>query len=187
MTDIQSAAGETKPTPRAISERLVKIRKDVKSAGTAGANFTVAKGNGSAATTPVKQRPSKSMPGPKTPTSAKRNRRQGSASKKESPEAEAEAEDDVGNYGDMDIDTPSKKPTSVVQVVVKKEPGERSASADANASPPKRARKPAVRSHMVGYTSDNEGQEEVDGQGETSASEFMPDDSFDSGAVKMET
>lgn len=92
----------------------------------------------------------------------------------------------------MDVDTPSKKPAFGAQALVKNEPGEDAAIADAataddaGAVTPKRARKATVHPNMVDYPSDNDG-EAVDGLVETSASEFVPDESFKTGvAVKTE-
>ena len=127
---------------------------------------------GSAPSTPAsataKGRVSKTTP--KTPTPRrKRASTQGSSLKKEKPEAE--------DTDDVDVDTPSKKP------VVKAEPGFK-----VEIESPKRERKPAVYHGMVGYPSDPEdgGEVKVDdeGHGETSASDFVPDDSFDSGSVE---
>lgn len=92
----------------------------------------------------------------------------------------------------MDVDTLSKKPASGSQPLVKQEPGEDTAiadaatAADAGRVTPKRARKATVHPDMVDYPSDND-HEVVDGLVETSASEFVPDESFETGvAVKAE-
>lgn len=160
------------------------MRQQVRSSGAGDGHFGIGKGaNTSATSTPVKARGPKSTgSGPKTPASGKRKR---TASKKKNG-ADAEAEDD----DDMDFDTPSKKPTAGVQgLMIKAEPDEDSIAAAADAAEddsPKRVRKQASHPDMVGYPSGAEGLEDSDevyGQGETSASEFVPDDSFDSGNV----
>ncbi|RMJ27896.1 hypothetical protein PHISP_01239 [Aspergillus sp. HF37] len=178
-------AGDATPTPRAIRERLVKIRKDIKATGAGDTHFSI--GDGSAASTPVKPRAPKSSTGLATPASGKRKRTQTPASKKmQQNDADTDAEGENGS--DMDVDTPSKKPASGAQMLVKQEPGEETTAiagaataSDAGSVTPKRDRKTTAHFNMVDYPSDN------DGEVETSASEFVPDESFETGvAVKSE-
>ena len=55
-TDFQVAAEHERPTPRAISERLVKIRSNAKAAGLATVSFNISKGSATASrSTPQKR------------------------------------------------------------------------------------------------------------------------------------
>ena len=138
----------------------------------AGGKASFSIGKGSTPTTPAsttaKSRVSKSTP--KTPTPRrKRASTGGSALKKEKVVSDDE--------DDMEVDTPSKKP------IVKKEDSAFAVEIES----PKRERKQTVHLGMVDYPSDPVGDgEKVQGEGkeEASASDFVPDDSFDSGSIE---
>ncbi|OJJ43248.1 hypothetical protein ASPZODRAFT_146269 [Penicilliopsis zonata CBS 506.65] len=72
-TDISAGSEEEKPTPRAISERLFRMRKEIKSSGTTpdGGHFKVGKGSSGGGTPRKRNSPSNAAG---TPGSGKRKR-----------------------------------------------------------------------------------------------------------------
>ncbi|RAL02417.1 uncharacterized protein BO80DRAFT_501095 [Aspergillus ibericus CBS 121593] len=71
-----TAEGTTGPTPRAITERLVKLRQTARESGVAEGSFSIGKGvkNPTPASTPRKSRKGAASATPKTPSSGKRKR-----------------------------------------------------------------------------------------------------------------
>lgn len=161
LTQPAGTEAGSKPTPRAITERLVRMRAQVRASGTG--NFSIGSSKGSAASTPRKPRAKSAAT---TPGSGKRKR------------SDANANESVNGDGDeeMQADTPSKKQQKPKRGHVKKE----STSSEITipdldtiaATPAKRTRTPAAHpSDMVVYQSEGENKS-ID----SSASEYVPEE-----------
>ncbi|KAL1848079.1 hypothetical protein Plec18167_008776 [Paecilomyces lecythidis] len=157
----------SKPTPRAITERLVRMRAQVRSSGTG--NFTIGSGKGSAASTPRKPRASGNKSAATTPGSGKR--------KRSDVNTNGSANGDDDGDEDMNVETPSKKQQKPKRGHVKKESNDSEITipdlSTIEATPSKRTRTPAAcPPGMVVYQS--EGEEKTI---ESSASEYAPEGS----------
>ncbi|GAQ11554.1 hypothetical protein ALT_8875 [Aspergillus lentulus] len=176
-----------KPTPRAIRERLVKMRQIVKASGsdgfTIGGSETSTPKKAKKTATPIKTPGSKRKRGGKAGTIADANENATSLKNEEnaiSPVKMETAEDE--------IDTPTKKkplhPTlsgnqAQIQSGFVKTEGSDQAVFDILSTPTKRSRKASVLpAGMVSYDGDEQGEDDP----ESSASEFLPDEA----GVKME-
>ncbi|EAU35309.1 predicted protein [Aspergillus terreus NIH2624] len=179
--------GDNKPTPRAITERLVRMRQIVKaSSNGSDGHFSIGKGTAnSAASTPRKPR-STSTPkggaGPKTPASSGKRKRRNPYD-----DGDGDSDDDrvavKMEADDLDLDaTPSRKrplqPAFAglnlaqgvrVGTTLKLEPRDEEGVFGVEESPSKRVRKASVLPPgMVSYDVDED-------EGETSASEYQPE------------
>ncbi|KAL2004825.1 hypothetical protein VTN00DRAFT_3098 [Thermoascus crustaceus] len=168
-----------KPTPRAITERLVRLRQMVKSSG---ANFSIGEGKG----TPRKPR-SNTSSAAATPASRKRK----NAATPSDPAIMPEPTNSDGGDTEVDesaVDTPSKKPqlkqeqpvrTGVKRRRVKQESSDSEITlADIDSvddTPTKRLRTPArLPTNMVVYEGNSEAESNAY---ESSVSEFIPEGS----------
>ncbi|PWY86890.1 hypothetical protein BO70DRAFT_427885 [Aspergillus heteromorphus CBS 117.55] len=184
-----STEAEPGPTPRAITERLVRIRQIVRKATGSDVQFSIGGRTSSPTSTPGKSKSVSSTPG-----STKRKR--GSASKKEISPLKKESGSD-SDMADIEIDTPTvKKPSpqrsplvgsSIQRTLFPKTsaseqrpvgvPVAAAAAADDDgkmrvALPSKRVRKTSVLPPgMVKYDFDDPEVLEID----TSASEYAPE------------
>ncbi|GFF35295.1 hypothetical protein IFM61606_02852 [Aspergillus udagawae] len=179
-----------KPTPRAIRERLVKMRQIVKASGSDG--FTIGSKTGSETSTPKKAK--KTATPVKTPGSKrKRGGKAGAfADANENTNPLKNEENAISpvkmEVGEDEIDTPTKKkplhPTlsgnqaQAQSGFVKIERSDEPVFGILN-TPTKRSRKASVLPNgMVSYEGDDQGEDDP----ESSASEFLPDEA----GVKME-
>lgn len=168
-TCIAGTEPKDKPTPRAITERLVRMRQMAKSAGGNAGNFAIKKGasgNGSAPSTPSKAaRNGSSVSKSTTSTSGSTKR------KNMEPANAANDEND-----DEIMKTPSKTPrvnkeaSPVESKAIKLELEE---LGDVQDTPTKRSHKSSVLpAGVVNYSADDEETER-----ESSTSEFLPEES----------
>lgn len=156
----------SKPTPRAITERLVRMRAQVRASGTG--NFSIGSGKASATSTPRKPRAPSNKSAGNTPASAKRKR-------SDIDDSAANSKGDAGD-DDMKIDTPSKK-EKPKRGHVKKESNDSEITLPdlgaVPATPTKRIRTPATcPAGMVVYLSEGENKSI-----ESSSSEYVPEGS----------
>ncbi|KAL5365381.1 hypothetical protein BJX96DRAFT_12219 [Aspergillus floccosus] len=185
--------GDNKPTPRAITERLVRMRQIVKASsnGTEG-HFSIGKGTAkSVASTPRKPR-STSTPkggaGPKTPASSGKRKRRNAYDDVDDGDSDDDRVAVKMEADDLGLDTPTKKrplqpafaglnlAQSVrVGTTLKLEPRDDEGGLfGVDRSPSKRVRKASVLPpDMVSYDDDEDDMVE---EGETSASEYQPEE-----------
>ncbi|RHZ65664.1 uncharacterized protein CDV56_107630 [Aspergillus thermomutatus] len=174
-----------KPTPRAIRERLVKMRQIVKAFGSDG--FSIGGKTGSETSTPKKAK--KTATPVKTPSSTKRKRggKVGAIADVNENANPLKNEENVISpvkmeMGEDEIETPTKKkplqPTlsgnqaQVQSGFVKTEISDESAFGNLS-TPTKRSRKASVLpAGMVSYEDDEQGEDDP----ESSASELLPDE-----------
>lgn len=156
-----------KPTPRAITERLARMRQMAKSAGGNAVNFVIKKdtsGNGSTPSTPSKARNGAGA-GKSTASTP------GSAKRRKMEAANAASDDNDDEIMKTPSKTPRVKEASPVEAkAIKLELEELGNMQD---TPTKRSRKSSVLSAgMVHYFADDEETER-----ENSASEVLPEES----------
>ncbi|KAH8431910.1 uncharacterized protein LDX57_009559 [Aspergillus melleus] len=170
-TTVENGKEIDRPTPRAITERLVRMRKATCSSN--DGHFSISKGNASGPSTPRRPRAA----GPKTPSSRR---------KRPSPAGDA---DSTASKTVEESDTPTKKPSrlnsnggqlGLVGSTLKLEATLKMEDDDevgfvGQESPVKRLRKAsALPSGMVSYKVDDD-DEDADEDMESSASEYTPD------------
>ncbi|KAK1143412.1 hypothetical protein N8T08_006740 [Aspergillus melleus] len=173
-TTVENGKEIDRPTPRAITERLVRMRKTTCNSN--DGHFSISKGNNaSGPSTPRRLRAA----GPKTPSSRR---------KRPSPAGDA---DSNGSKAVEDGNTPTKKPSRLnsnggqlgqigsalkLEATLKVEDDDE-VSFVGQESPVKRLRKAsALPSGMVSYkVDDDDDDEDADEDMESSASEYTPD------------
>ncbi|EAW08475.1 uncharacterized protein ACLA_032100 [Aspergillus clavatus NRRL 1] len=177
-----------RPTPRAIRERLVKMRQIVKASGSDG--FSI--GGNTAGNTPTPKKTRKNTTPAKTPASGKRKRggKAGLAVGENgdlAPEYGGNTKQDVKHESDDDeIDTPTKKmplqpgfttnQPAMCAILVKSEADDDDVfSAGVDDTPSKRSRRvSALPRGMVKYEDD---EDQPNNGYESSSSEFLPEGS----------
>ncbi|PYH99946.1 hypothetical protein BO71DRAFT_393914, partial [Aspergillus ellipticus CBS 707.79] len=179
---------DTPPTPRAITERLVRIRQLVREAGGSNSNFSIGSGKNRSATSTPRKSPKSAA---STPGSAKR-KRGGVKKEDEGMEILSVKKESESDVAEVDETPTKKKKQSQLPKLAKQPilagstiqpralfpmaPGQQSAAAaDAmgKRSPTKRVRKASTRA--PGMVNWNEAEELELPEAESSTSEYAPE------------